>query len=178
MRKFAIAAAALLGSSATAQDMPQTSPGRFHCAGEPGKNYNQEIVPLKLGEEMRIAFRMLKENDQDPKHPPTASVLFHTSDGETAVSVGQALGDRYHMYAQVRTPRTTQWIYEYRLTHDWIILKLKLDKRGLLTVRSSESTPRFEVGSTDATSSHLNCHSGDWEIDVWPRSYVLPRPTL
>jgi hypothetical protein len=176
MRNISLALAALvLASPICAQDMPQTQPGRFHCQGAPGKNYNQEIVPLKVGEELRVAFRLVRENDGEPDHPPTASLLFHTPDGDSAVSVGQALGDRYQMYAAVFTPHTKQQLmFQYPITHNWIILKLDLDERGYLTVHSSDLTQRFIAGSTKTVASHLNCHSGEWEIDVWPRSYVLP----
>jgi len=127
-------------------------------------------VPLKPRQELRIAFRLLKD------YPgldlaATASLLFHTPDGDTAVSVGKAKYDRFQMFAAVFTPRTRQQLmFEYPITDKWIILKLKLDSRGYLTVRANDLTQRFEVGSTNAVASHLNCHSGQWEIDVWPRS--------
>jgi len=176
MRKMMMvgSAALILTSSAVAQDMPQTAPGRFHCAGAAGKNYNQEIVPLKVGEEMRIAFRMIGANDQQPHHPPTAALLFHTPDGDTAIAVGEAWGDRYQMYAAVYTPKTKQQLmFQYPITHNWIVLTLNLDERSYLTVRSNDLTQRYIAGSTKAVASHLNCHDGEWEIDVWPRSYVL-----
>ena len=174
MRAVIVACGVLgLASPALAGDMQQVEPGRFRCAPAPTQNFNEEVVPLKPGEELRIAFRLLKDYP-GLEGAATASLLFHTADGDTAVSVGKAKYDRFEMFAAVFTPRTTQQLmFEYPITGKWIILKLNLDPRGYLTVRSNDLTQRFPVGSTKAVASHLNCHSGQWEIDVWPRSYVL-----
>ena len=156
----------------TTPGMEQVEPGRYHCA-PPGKNgVGHDIVPLKPGQEMRVAFQLVREN-ADAEHPAAAGIMFESASGKTYVLVGRAVNDPFQMYAVLDLPGLPEReLYEFPLTKNWIILKLKLDKRGYLTIRNNDQEPRFPIGKAALTGASVHCSSGEWNIDVWPRSYA------
>lgn len=158
-----------------ANDMSQVTPGRYRCTAEAGKYWNEDILPLQVGQEMRVAFRMLKENDH-PEWHPAASVILETPEGKAWVTVGKARNDIGHLYVAFQQPGAEhqQGLWQFPLTDNWIIIKLKLDGRGNLALRNNDLELRFKVGKP-VSKTTLHCHSGEFEIDVWPRSYV-PAP--
>ena len=149
-------------------DMPQVAPGRYRCALSAAGS-ERAIVPLQPGRELRLAFRMTKLH---PFRRPLAFVQFDGPDGPSRIAVGKARTDRPRMYAAVHPPgtRIEDPIYYFRFPADWIILRLALDERGVLTVRSNQLAGRFRWGPVSRAT--LGCQAGEWEIDVWPRSYV------
>ena len=162
------AVVAALGLAAPAGPaMQQTQPGRYLCNGAAGAVGEQPIVPLRAGKDMRLAVRLLKA-DPEPKQPVVAAVFLGTA--RVAVRKEQA-----HFYASVTIPsRNEQIVYQYPLTRDWIILTLSLDPRGDLVVRGNKDSPRFPLGTAQLSGTTLHCASGDWEFDIWPRSYAPP----
>ncbi len=131
-----------------APPMTQTQPGRFLCSTAAGQFKEQELVPLRPGEELRLAVRLVRE-EFDPQWTVLAAVYFDGPNGQSRVAVGKAQNDRTQMYAAVTTPgRASDDIaFEYPVTGNWIILKLKLDRRGLLTVRSNETHAAVPMGA-------------------------------
>ena len=161
-----------LPSLLAAPPMQQTQPGRFACNAPAGRPLNQEIVPLTAGQELRVAFRLLRE-DPNGTHPAAAAVIVHTPGGASTIAVGRAVNDPFQMFAAVAVPGIKEDVlFEYPLTKNWIILKLSLDRRGFLTVRSNDLAPKFDLKTTAIAKTELHCNSGEWEIDLWPRSYV------
>jgi TonB family protein len=152
--------------------MPQVQPGRYRCAPTGQGGLSQEIVALKRGEEMRVAFRL---KDQNPlaQHPAVAGLQLEGPNGTTHILVGRAVNDPFQMFAVLDLPgKPERELYEFPLTNDWIILKLTLDGRGLLIIRNNDQLQRFPLGTATITRTSVHCNSGEWEIDVWPRSYV------
>jgi len=155
--------------------MPQVQPGRYLCAPAAGENLGEYIFPLKVGEEMRVAFRLLDENPL-AEHPAVAGLQLEGSNGVTDILVGRAVNDPFQMFTKLDLPgKPERELYQFPLTKDWIILKLNLDAHGLLTVRNNDQLQRFPLGTAAITRTSVHCNSGQWEIDVWPRSYV-PAP--
>ena len=165
-------AAIALAQPAPAQ-MPQLEPGRYHCtATDDHWSIDQDIVPLKLGQEMRLAFRLIGE-DANAKRPARAAVHLKTPAGFPRIARGRSVRDPLQMFVVLDVPGTPQQLlYEFPLTKQWIILKLRLDDRGFLTVRNSDLAPKFPLGSREVSRTMLQCNGGEWDIDVWPRSYV------
>ncbi len=168
----AIGALALAAPAAAAPDMVETELGRYKCDTAAGDYAQHTIVPLQVGKEMRVAFRLNADHDS-PKYPAMTGVYFDGPLGRSRVVVGKASNDRFQMYAAVGAPgvATDDAVFAYPLTKDWIILKLTLDKYGYLTVRANDMTRKYKWGQV--TRTYLHCNSGDWDIDVWPRSYVV-----
>jgi TonB family protein len=155
--------------------MEQAGPGRYLCRTAAGHFAQQGIMPLQPGQEMRVAFRLNHDNESE-QFPTLAVVYFEGPKGKSRIALGKARNDRLQMYVAVVPPGSTgqDAIFQYPLTAKWIILKLNLDKRGYLTIRSNDLTHRYEWGPV--TKTYLHCNSGEWEIDVWPRSYVPAAP--
>ena len=152
--------------------MELVQPGRYRCAPSGQWGLGQDIVALKPGQEMRIAFRLLAENPALPR-PPVAGITIETVKGATNILVGQSVNDAFQMFVALNLPGKPQReLYEFPLTKNWIILRLTLDNRGLLTIRNNDQDQRFPIGSASVSRTSLHCNSGDWEIDLWPRSYV------
>jgi len=149
--------------------MAQVEPGRFRCTAEAGTG--ADIVPLRPGQELRVAFRMTKSH---PFRTPLAFVRFDGPQGPSRIAVGKARTDRPRLYAAVKPPggrpEDLVFYFPFRGTPEWIILKLALDERGTLTVRSNQLARRFNWGSVSRAT--LGCEAGEWDIDVWPRSYA------
>jgi len=171
MRLACAACAALILAAPAAAQMPQIDPGRYLCATIAGKGVNQDIVPLKPGQELRLAFRLIDE-DKDPTHPPIAVVHFNTAKGSSRIAVGRSVNDPHQMFVVLLPDSPQRMVYEFPLTDEWIILRLKLDDRGNLSVSDHGREPKFPLGSAEITRTMLQCGGGDWEFDVWPRSYV------
>jgi hypothetical protein len=171
-RYLAAAFVPLAAPGAAAPDMVQTELGRYKCDTPAGHYAQHTIVPLQVGKEMRVAFR-LNADHYSEKWPALAVVYFEGPQGKSRVAVGKASNDRFQMYVAVGAPgtETDDAVFAYPLTKDWIILKLTLDKYGYLTVRANDMTRKYKLGQV--TRTYLHCNSGDWDIDVWPRSYVV-----
>ena len=150
-----------------AADLPRTGPGRYRCAAP--QPLGQAIAPLRAGEELRVAFRLTRT---DTTRAPLAFVRFDGPRGPSRIAVGTARTDRPRMSALVSPPRSRidDPIYYFPRTREWIILRLSLDPRGMLTVRSNQLERKFRWGPV--SSAMLGCQWGEWEIDVWPRSYA------
>ena len=105
-------------------------------------------MPLRPGQELRLAVRLVRE-EFDPQWTVLAAVYFDGPNGQSRVAVGKAQNDRTQMYAAVTTPgsESDDVAFEYPVTGNWIILKLKLDRRGLLTVRSNETHAALPMGA-------------------------------
>ena len=152
-----------------ASPMRQTQPGRYLCEAMDG-SANQEILPLVVDRELRIGFRLVKD-DFDSKKAALASIGFEGSAGRSRVAVGKAQNDRFGMYAAVQPPGDAdRVVFEYPVTDKWTILKLKLDRHGYLNIRGHDLTQRYKWGPV--TRAGLHCQYGEFEIDIWPRSYV------
>lgn len=159
-------------AAAAGQQMQLTQPGRFRCNAPAGQRVDQELVPLRPGQELRLAMRLIREAE-GATHPGTSGLLWLSPKGRSVVGIGRAIYDPFQMYAAVETPGVPQQvIYQYPITKDWIILKLTIDERGFLTVRSNDLAKVFATGSAQVTEMAIQCSSSEWEIDVWPRSYV------
>lgn len=171
MRHLTLAFATIALASPAAADMHLSEPGRYKCDAPAGHFEQQTIVPLQTEREMRVAFR-LNEDRSNEKFPAMAVVYFEGPMGKSRVALGLAKNDRFQVYVAVRPPggESEDAIFAYQLTKNWIILKLNLDKRGYLTIRANELTRKYKWGQV--TNTFLHCNSGDWDLDVWPRSYV------
>ncbi|MFL6741962.1 MAG: energy transducer TonB [Sphingomicrobium sp.] len=157
---------------AAGQRMQQIQPGRFRCNAPAGHRVDQELVPLRPGQDLRLAMRLIREAE-GATHPGTSGLLWLSPRGRSVVGVGRAVHDPFQMYAAAETPGVPQQvIYQYPLTKNWIILKLTLDDRGFLTVRGNDLAKVFATGSAQVTEMAIQCSGSEWEIDVWPRSYV------
>ena len=172
MRPLGLVVTALMLASPAQADMPLSQPGRYHCLPTPEqKTLFQNVVPLKPGEELRLGVRLLKDIPNG-SHRATAALMFDGPNGNSHVVVAKAEREGFEMYTAVTPPGSTgqDLIWRYELTDKWIILHLSLDGKGWLVIRANDETRRYKWG----TVSHmaLQCHSGEWEIDVWPRSYV------
>ncbi|MFL6741967.1 MAG: hypothetical protein ACJ8D6_05165 [Sphingomicrobium sp.] len=166
----------LLAASAPAAtaDMPQVQPGRYRCSS-PGAGSDRAILPLQPGRELRVAFRLARSS---AIRRTLAFIRFEGPHGPSRIAVGKARTDRPRMYAAVHPPGTgiEDPIYYFRFPADWIILRLALDDRGVLTVRSNQLARQFKWGTVARAT--LGCQAGEWEIDVWPRSYVTAAGAL
>lgn len=173
-RAAAAASLALALASPAAGEMPQVEPGRFQCNAPAGRPLNQDLVPMRLEQELRVAFRLIRE-DPSAEHPATAAVMLESPSGRATVVLGRAVNDPFAMFVALDMPGVREEVlFEYPLTKNWIILKLSLDERGFLTVRSNDLAPRFALGTRTISGTRLHCNSGEWEIDVWPRHHVPP----
>jgi TonB family protein len=162
-------------SAPAAPAMRQVQPGRYACNTAAGEYGQQDIIPLQPGKEMRLAFRLVEENVSEEREA-MAAVYFIGPNGKSRIAVGKAQNDRTQIFVAVSTPgaEVDDVIFQFPVTDKWIALTLNLDKRGQLTVRSNDLTPRYQWGPV--TRTYLHCNSGNWEFDVWPRSYA-PAPT-
>ena len=152
--------------------MPLVQPGRYRCTPPAdATSLFQDIVPLQPGVEMRVGFRLLRDIPNG-SHRATAALKFDGPRGLAAIAVAKAENEGYEMFASVTPPGSTgqDLVFEYPVTGNWIILRLSLDSDGWLVIRSNDLTQRYKWGAVTKTTLH--CHSGEWEIDVWPRSYV------
>jgi hypothetical protein len=153
--------------------MKETQPGHYLCSTPAGDFAQQEIVPLKPGREMQLAFRLIEEHYSE-KWTVLAAVYFVGPKGKSRIAVGKAQNDRSQMYVSVSTPanEAQDVVFQYPVTNNWIPLSLTLDSHGFLTVRSGKLRKRYQWGTVSRT--YLHCNSGEWEISVSPQSYVLP----
>lgn len=170
--KFASTLAAMataLAAPVAAADMPQVGPGRYRCS-LPSAGSERSIMPLQPGRELRIAFRMTRS---DPVRRELAFIRFDGPDGPSRIAVGRAGADLPRLYASARPPRWTEdpiFYYPIRATPKWILLRLTVDEQGVLTIRSNQLRRQFRWGPV--TRASVGCRSGEWDIDVWPRSYL------
>jgi len=165
---MSLALAALAPAPAAGQ-MRLVEPGRLACSAPAGEVRQQDIAPPRVGKELRVAFRLLEEHAR-PGHPVLAALVLDGAGGRARVAVRK---ESAHVYVSVTSPAGhEQIVYQYPLTKDWIILKLTLSARGDLTVRANSDAPRFALGSAQLAKATLQCGSGEWEFDVWPRSYA------
>src|SRR4051812_16502095 len=95
----ALAALAALAVPAAAE-MQQVQPGRYRCAPAPGEGADQQIVPLQVGREMRVAFRLIRE-EKGWTSPPTAAIILQGPNGRSHIALGKAVNDPFEMYAAV-----------------------------------------------------------------------------
>jgi TonB family protein len=162
-------------SPPAADRMEEVQPGHYVCNAAAGEFKQQEILPLQPGQEMRLAFRLAEEH-VSAQWTVMAAAYFIGPNGKSRIAVGKAQNDRSQIFVAVSTPgdEAQNVIFQFPVTDKWIVLTLNLDKRGLLTVRSNDLTKRYRWGTVSRT--YLHCNSGDWEFDVWPRSYV-PAPS-
>jgi hypothetical protein len=157
-----------------AAQMQLVEPGRLTCSAPAGEVREQAILPPRVGKELRVAFRLLEEHARAGQ-PVLAALFLDGAGGRTRVAVRK---ESAHVYVSVTPPAGhEQIVYQYPLTKDWIILKLTLSARGDLTVGANHAAPRFPIGSAQLAKATLQCGSGQWEFDVWPRSYAARAQT-
>ena len=158
-----------VAAAPAAGQMQLVEPGRLSCSAPAGEVRQQEIAPPRTGKEVRVAVRLLEEHAR-PGQPVLAGLYLDGAGGRARVAVRR---ESAHFYVSVTPPAGhEQIVYQYPLTRDWIILKLTLSARGDLTVRANHDAPRFPIGTAQIEKATLQCGSGEWEFDVWPRSYV------
>jgi len=174
MRSIGLALAALVTASPAAADMPQVQPGRYHCLPtEQSRTLYQGLVPITPGVELRLGVRLLNEMPEGQERP-TVALMFNGPNGNSHIAIGQAVKEGFEMYTAVTPPGSTvpagDDVWRYELTKKWIILKLNLDEKGWMVIRAGDETLRYKWGKVDHMA--FQCHHGEWEVDVWPRSYA------
>jgi TonB family protein len=154
--------------------MEQIEPGHFVCSTPADQFAMQELVALKPGQEMRLAFQLIEEHPSE-QVPVMAAVYFIGPNGQSRIAIGKARDDPGKMAVWVSTPgKPDDIIRQFPVGKDWIPLNLTLDADGVLNVRSGGLSKRYQWAP--ASSTFLLCNSGDWEISVAPQSYVPPPP--
>jgi len=180
MRRLITAFAALAVASPAAAEMKQVEPGHYLCAAPAGYAQNQDIVPLQVGEQLRLRVRLNKENF-DPRWTVSAAVEFEAKNGRRSVVIGKARDEKAidwapHLFVALQTSgkEARKIVDRFPLTDDWVSVTLKMDAAGVVTVRSRNRTELLDLGGTQISKALLHCHSGEFEMEISPQLYVLP----
>jgi hypothetical protein len=154
MRHLVTALAALALGAPTAAEMKQAEPGHYLCAAPAGYAQNQDIVPLQVGEQLRLRVRLNKENF-DPRWTVSAAVEFEAKNGRRSVVIGKARDEKAIDWAPHLSVEPLRPIrLGYKRIQDTI--------RFIQNRKSRHSTSRHDVvtSSVDAITRPPDSRSG------------------
>ena len=147
------------------QGVIELSKRRYECSSGAGTFEQTEISHLVRGNILTGRIKFLAAHQGSRLHS-AGGLAFRLEDGSAGVFLTVQPGDRHHAYLMLKLPGDGKEVLLGRVDGDEAIVRLMLDKHGVLSVRSDWMSYRVQLESPIVVGRVLHCQSGRYQFLV------------